>query len=227
MIVPELLQLLPPGAVAVTCQVKGFEVTYVCDATGDADVSPSPKSHTAVRGHDEDRSIAKVTGTLTVAVDGSGDRELFSTFPDDCDNFYRPAWSPVDQSELALPCVRADESVAVYRVSVDGKLGEHHRQFGGDCSVAWGQTSCPGDGFVAAIPAICAAASGSKPVPVPTTRKRKTMFVAEVEGAGGGLYLVGDTSLQSLDAGTAGPLAKGLGSRRTRRWSRSRGWIVS
>lgn len=36
----------------------------------------------------------------------------------------------------------------------------YHRQFGGPCAEAWGQTACPGDGFVAAIPAICAAARG-------------------------------------------------------------------
>ena len=34
----------------------------------------------------------------------------------------------------------------------------YHRQFGGPCAEAWGQTDCPGDGFVNAIPAICAAA---------------------------------------------------------------------
>lgn len=34
----------------------------------------------------------------------------------------------------------------------------YHRQFPGDCSVAWGQTACPGNGFINAIPAICAAA---------------------------------------------------------------------
>ena len=43
----------------------------------------------------------------------------------------------------------------------------YHRQFPGDCNTHWGQTDCPGDGFVAAIPAICAAASPAPP-PVPS-----------------------------------------------------------
>lgn len=43
----------------------------------------------------------------------------------------------------------------------------YHRQFGGPCEVAWGQTACPGDGFVNAIPAICAAAGAHAPVPDP------------------------------------------------------------
>ena len=58
----------------------------------------------------------------TMAVDGTGDRELFSTFPDDCGNFYRPGWNPADQTEIALACVKGDGSVAVYRIGVDGKV---------------------------------------------------------------------------------------------------------
>lgn len=41
----------------------------------------------------------------------------------------------------------------------------YHRQFPGPCAESFGQTDCPGDGFVAAIPAICAAASGNSPKP--------------------------------------------------------------
>lgn len=38
---------------------------------------------------------------------------------------------------------------------LSGGVG-YHRQFGGLCQVAWGQTACPGQGFIDAIPAICA-----------------------------------------------------------------------
>lgn len=40
----------------------------------------------------------------------------------------------------------------------------YHRQFGGPCSVGWGQTACPGQGFIDAIPAICKAAGAPSPV---------------------------------------------------------------
>lgn len=40
----------------------------------------------------------------------------------------------------------------------------YHRQFPGPCNQAWGQTACPGDGFIDAIPAICAAARGEAPM---------------------------------------------------------------
>jgi Tol biopolymer transport system component len=56
----------------------------------------------------------------TAAVDGSGDRELFAALPDDCPSFYRPAWNPTDQTEIAVPCVTAAGTVQVHLLSVDG-----------------------------------------------------------------------------------------------------------
>lgn len=44
-----------------------------------------------------------------------------------------------------------------------------HRQFGGLCSAAWGQTDCPGDGIEGQIPAICDAINGAGPNPDPET----------------------------------------------------------
>ena len=56
----------------------------------------------------------------TAAVDGSDDRELFSAMPADCTTFYRPAWDPAEQTQIALPCVTAAGSVAVHLLNVDG-----------------------------------------------------------------------------------------------------------
>ncbi len=58
----------------------------------------------------------------TAAVDGSGDRPLFDTAPADCQNYFRPAWNPVDQTELALPCTTSTGSLTLQLVGVDGKV---------------------------------------------------------------------------------------------------------
>lgn len=55
-------------------------------------------------------------------------------------------------SWLGVPAVPATSPTS-------GGVG-YHRQFPGACNAAWGQTSCPGQGFVDAIPRICAAAGG-------------------------------------------------------------------
>ena len=54
---------------------------------------------------------------------------------------------------LGVPAIPATDPLS-------GGVG-YHRQFPGACSVAWGQTACPGQGFVDAIPAICKAAGSS------------------------------------------------------------------
>jgi len=58
----------------------------------------------------------------TAAVDGTGDRLLFDTPPADCQTYFRPAWNPVDQTELALVCTTSDGAVALNLVGVDGSV---------------------------------------------------------------------------------------------------------
>jgi serine/threonine protein kinase len=60
----------------------------------------------------------------TSAVDGTGDRPLFSKPIDDCVEYTRPAWNPVDQTELAMLCTTSDESIKLYRIGVNGKIRE-------------------------------------------------------------------------------------------------------
>jgi Tol biopolymer transport system component len=54
----------------------------------------------------------------TVAVDGSGDRPLFAD-PLDCPNPDRPAWNPVDQTQLAVACATGDGR-ALRLITLDG-----------------------------------------------------------------------------------------------------------
>lgn len=71
---------------------------------------------------------------------------------------------------------------AVSRTS--GGVG-YHRQFPGPCNQAWGQTACPGQGFIDAIPAICAAASGTTtPTTTPEKGKKKPMDMITRFGLG-------------------------------------------
>ncbi|HYN71426.1 MAG TPA: protein kinase [Nakamurella sp.] len=58
----------------------------------------------------------------TTAVDGTGDRLLFDTPPADCQNYFRPAWNPVDQTEIALVCTTSAGAVALNLVGIDGKV---------------------------------------------------------------------------------------------------------
>ncbi|HEY4992893.1 MAG TPA: hypothetical protein VII33_12505 [Nakamurella sp.] len=58
----------------------------------------------------------------TMAVDGTGDRLMFPTPPDGCQTLLRPAWNPVDGSELAMPCVVEDGTTELNLVGVDGSV---------------------------------------------------------------------------------------------------------
>jgi molecular chaperone DnaK len=66
------------------------------------------------------------TRTLRVmAVDGTGDRELFSRVPSFCTGkMYRPAWSPVDPTLLAMTCTDSSGRYGFYLMRTDGTLVE-------------------------------------------------------------------------------------------------------
>jgi hypothetical protein len=80
--------------------------------------------------------------------------------------------------ELGTPAVPATSMFS-------GGVG-FHRQFGGPCNQAWGQTACPGDGIVAAIPAICAAARGDTPATTPDSAPvpQEDVMLAVIESDG-------------------------------------------
>ncbi len=56
----------------------------------------------------------------TMAVDGSGDRQLFD-LPADCIKPTRPAWNPLVPTEIALACGNAEGEVSVHRWTVTGE----------------------------------------------------------------------------------------------------------
>jgi Tol biopolymer transport system component len=58
----------------------------------------------------------------TVAADGVGDRQLFSSLPEGCESLLRPAWNPVDPTELAVACVKSDGSTDLKLMGVDGTV---------------------------------------------------------------------------------------------------------
>jgi len=58
----------------------------------------------------------------TMAVDGTGNRDLFAAPPEGCDTILRPAWNPVDTSELAVVCANGDGATELHLVNVDGTL---------------------------------------------------------------------------------------------------------
>ncbi len=58
----------------------------------------------------------------TVAADGVGDRQMFTSLPEGCDTVLRPAWNPVDPTELAIACVKSDGTTDLKLVGVDGTV---------------------------------------------------------------------------------------------------------
>ena len=72
----------------------------------------------------------------------------------------------------------------------------YHRQFPGPCGEAWGQTACPGQGFIDAIPAICAGA------PAPVTEE-ETEMIYKTSDNGVDQYYVQAKGLVKIDNPTA------------------------
>ena len=58
----------------------------------------------------------------TMAVDGTGDRQLFAALPEGCLSVQRPAWNPVDGRELAVICGTEDGTTRLYLMDVDGTV---------------------------------------------------------------------------------------------------------
>jgi len=58
----------------------------------------------------------------TAAVDGVGDREMFATSIEGCDSLQRPAWNPVDPTELAIACEKSDGTTDLKLVGIDGTV---------------------------------------------------------------------------------------------------------
>ena len=56
-----------------------------------------------------------------MAADGTGARDLFRKPPSFCSRVYRPAWNPVDQTMLALPCLDENRAPGLHLVRTNGE----------------------------------------------------------------------------------------------------------
>ena len=100
-----------------------FQLDTVSGQVGAPVLSGTPGPQFPVLSQDRGSIIYVQAGTNTLrtaAVDGTADRLLFDTPPADCQNYFRPAWNPVDQTELALVCTTTGSSSALNLVGVDG-----------------------------------------------------------------------------------------------------------
>jgi Tol biopolymer transport system component len=120
---------LPEQVLVGSRNVEGSSNLYQLDAAtgalGTQLTIGSPGTQFPILSPDRGSIIYLQTGgagpTLrTMAVDGTGDRELFTQLPPDCASILRPAWNPIDQHTLALTCVTASGTTLLYQVGVDG-----------------------------------------------------------------------------------------------------------
>ena len=90
--------------------------------TNDFTAVLSPDRRTVVYQYDADPDD-RVRTLHVMAADGTGDRELFSPTPSFCaGTMYRPGWSPVDPTLLAVPCTDRSGTYGLYLVRTDGTL---------------------------------------------------------------------------------------------------------
>ena len=57
-----------------------------------------------------------------VATDGTGDRPMFETPPAGCESVLRPAWNPVDATQLAVVCIDGAGTFRLRILSTDGAV---------------------------------------------------------------------------------------------------------
>jgi molecular chaperone DnaK len=105
---------------------------YLADVRAAAPVKPltdGPQFDTYPVVSQDRRSIIFVrrkgkVGTLRVmAADGTGNRKLFTQVPKQCaGTVMRPAWNPVDRTQIAVACADARGSWGMYLLRTDGKV---------------------------------------------------------------------------------------------------------
>jgi Tol biopolymer transport system component len=78
----------------------------------------SPDRSTIVYAQTSDHGIE----LRMMAADGSGDRSLLAADSEFCPNPQRPAWNPMDTSEIAVACRRGEDPDTLALISVDGTL---------------------------------------------------------------------------------------------------------
>ena len=78
----------------------------------------------------------------------------------------RPDDPPTDAQIAMMAKLALWLGVPPFAITARGQAGiGYHTQFPGPCGEAWGQTACPGQGFIASIPKIVAAMQGAPAQP--------------------------------------------------------------
>jgi serine/threonine protein kinase len=111
------------GTRAVDGSTELYQIDADSGAVGQRLTRGAPGPQYPVLSPDRGSIIYAQAGTLrTSAVDGTGDKPLFTGPIDDCATYARPAWNPMDQTELAMLCTTTDKTVRLYRIGVDGRI---------------------------------------------------------------------------------------------------------
>jgi Tol biopolymer transport system component len=121
---------LPDNILLGTRSANGTEALYQIDATtgavGQKLTNGAKGPQFPILSPDRGTVVYVQSGDdnplRTVAADGVGDRQLFNSLPEGCDSLLRPAWNPVDPTELAVACVKSDGSTDLKLMGVDGTV---------------------------------------------------------------------------------------------------------
>jgi len=121
---------LPDNILLGTRSAGGSEDLYHIDSTtgavGEKLTNGAGGPQFAILSPDRGTVVYVQTGDgsqlRTMAVDGVGDREMFAALPEGCDSLLRPAWNPVDPTELAVVCVKSDGASELKLMGIDGTV---------------------------------------------------------------------------------------------------------
>jgi Tol biopolymer transport system component len=80
-------------------------------------LSPDRRSVIYVHVDGDNRRTLKV-----MAVDGTGQRDLFAEVPAFCNSFFRPGWNPKDPTQIAVACNDSDGLSSLYLMTIDGRV---------------------------------------------------------------------------------------------------------
>lgn len=122
---------LAPTQLIVTRNEGGVNDLYVIDTTtgmvgakltqdspGSQYPTLSPDRRTILYAQTSDHGIE----LRMMAADGSGDRPLLGSESDFCSGPQRPAWNPVDTSEIAVACRNGQDPDKLVLINIDGTL---------------------------------------------------------------------------------------------------------
>ena len=97
-------------------------VRLTTDRAPDTTPAISPDRRSIIYTHDLDADGKRTLMIMAAQTPGDG-RQLFAQVPEECQGtMFRPAWNPVDPSELAVPCTSPGGKNALYRISLEGKV---------------------------------------------------------------------------------------------------------